>query len=224
MAELREMLATATALSVDKFRERRDAEWTEAQRQYTATQTGAAAGDTDAPPATVRNALGRAGVQIYTPAAATAPTTEQEDAEPGPDASDHGTTSDTSDDATTSSTGATSSGSASDSLMPLVLPDDFFETRPVLAHIREAARARRVAPTALLGVVLARAAAFTPPSTCVPPFVGGHVPLSLFVALIAATGDSKSTTMAAARALLPLSVPGVVGPRFLGSGEGLADA
>ena len=73
------------------------------------------------------------------------------------------------------------------------LDDDFWNSRRYLQHIRQAAHARRVAPTAVLGAVLARVAAFTPPSTCVPAYVGSDVPLSLYVALIAATGGGKTS-------------------------------
>lgn len=94
----------------------------------------------------------------------------------------------------------------------------------MLAHIRTAARARRAAPTAVLGSVLARVAAFTPPSTCVPPFVGGTVPLSIIVALVGTTSTGKSINDRVAADLLPNMPPGVAGPFALGSGEGAAEA
>jgi hypothetical protein len=105
----------------------------------------------------------------------------------------------------------------------LVLPESFWERRPTLAHIREAARARRVAPSAVLGAVLAHVAAATPPCYCVPPIVGGTSPLSLLVALIGTTGGGKSSPMRVAAELLPPLPPGVAAA-VLGSGEGLAQA
>ena len=63
-----------------------------------------------------------------------------------------------------------------------------------------------------------------PPSTCVPPFVGSTVPLSLIVALVATTGGSKSATDRVAADILTNTPPGVGGPFALGSGEGAAEA
>lgn len=104
------------------------------------------------------------------------------------------------------------------------LDEAFWTARPWLAHIRQAARARLVAPTALLGAVLARVAAFTPPSTCLPALVGGNAPLSLLVALRGGSGAGKSSTVAAAGELIPHTPAGCVGPLALGSGEGLVEA
>ncbi|MEK9811013.1 MAG: bifunctional DNA primase/polymerase, partial [Candidatus Nanopelagicales bacterium] len=110
-------------------------------------------------------------------------------------------------------------------IMPaIIIDDDWWTARPILDHIRIAARARRVAPTAVLGCVLARIAASTPPSTCIPPFVGSTVPLSLYIALMSGTGGSKSSPQSVARELMPTLPAGVVGPLPLGSGEGVAVA
>ncbi len=104
------------------------------------------------------------------------------------------------------------------------LDDQFWTARPALDHIRTAARSRLVAPAAVLGAVLARIAAWTPPSTCLPPLVGSHAPLSLYMAFRGRSGAGKSTPAAAAADLLPVQPPGVVGPLALGSGEGLVEA
>jgi hypothetical protein len=109
-------------------------------------------------------------------------------------------------------------------LAPAAIDDEFWNARPWLAHIRDAARNRLVAPAALLGAVLARVAAFTPPSTCLPALVGSTMPLSLYVALRGGSGAGKSSAMAAASDLLPTVPPGCVGPLALGSGEGLVEA
>lgn len=105
-----------------------------------------------------------------------------------------------------------------------MLGDAFWTARPELAHIRQAARSRLVAPTAVLGAVLARIAAFTPPSSCVPPLVGGEAPLSLYIAFRGRSGAGKSSPVSAATALLPDIPPGCAGPLALGSGEGLVEA
>lgn len=103
-----------------------------------------------------------------------------------------------------------------------LLPPDFWTRRPYLEHIHQAAQARRVAPGAVLGATLARAAAMVPPSTRVPPFVGGAVPLSLYVALMSATGGGKSSPVRVAGDLLPDLPDWIGGPLPLGSGEGIA--
>lgn len=104
------------------------------------------------------------------------------------------------------------------------LGDEFWNARPHLAHIRQAALSRMVAPAAVLATVLARVAAFTPPSTRIPPIVGTDSPLSTYVALLAKSGGGKSSSVGCAAELLPDVPPGCVGPLPLGSGEGLIDA
>ena len=104
------------------------------------------------------------------------------------------------------------------------LADEFWTARPAHEHIRTAARARRTSPSAVLGGVLARVAAWTPPTICVPPFVGGTVPLSLFVALIGSTGDGKSAPERVAAELVVDPPAGALGPVGLGSGEGAIEA
>ena len=104
------------------------------------------------------------------------------------------------------------------------IDDSFWEQRAFLHHIRQAARARLVAPLAVLASVMARVAAFTPPSTCLPPIVGGYASLSLFVAMLGNSGDGKSSPVATAGDLLPTRPPDCAGPMGLGSGEGLVEA
>jgi hypothetical protein len=105
-----------------------------------------------------------------------------------------------------------------------IINDDIWERRWYLAHIRDAARSRMVAPHAVFGCVVARVAAFTPPSTCIPPIVGGRAPLSLYVALHGSSGAGKSSPAACAADLLPETPAGCVGPLGLGSGEGMVEA
>lgn len=104
------------------------------------------------------------------------------------------------------------------------LDETFWTARPALDHIRQAARSRLVAPSAVLGAVLARIAAWTPPSTCLPPLVGSTAPLSIYVALRGNSGAGKSSPAATAADLLPETPAGCVGPLALGSGEGLVEA
>ncbi len=102
------------------------------------------------------------------------------------------------------------------------LPEEFWTARPVLEHIRQAARSRLVPPVAVLGHVLATVSAHTPPTFCVPSFVGGHTPLSLYVAQVASSGEGKSAptkVVTESDGLLPM----LGSPLALGSGEGLAE-
>lgn len=105
-----------------------------------------------------------------------------------------------------------------------LLDDEFWTARPALTHIRTAARARLVAPAAVLGCVLARVAAFTPPSTCLPALIGSYAPLSLYIALRGQSGAGKSSPVSCANDLLPGVPHGCIGPLGLGSGEGLVEA
>lgn len=107
---------------------------------------------------------------------------------------------------------------------PTPLDDEFWNARPYLQHIRQGAHARMVAPAAVLACVIARVAAFTPPSTRLPPIIGADSTLSTYVALRARSGGGKSSATGCASDLLPATPPGCVGPLPLGSGEGLIDA
>jgi len=104
------------------------------------------------------------------------------------------------------------------------LDDDFWNARPHLAHIRQAAYSRMVAPAAVLGCIIARVAAFTPPSTRLPPIIGAESTLSTYVALRARSGGGKSSSTGCAADLLPGTPAGCIGPLPVGSGEGLIDA
>lgn len=104
------------------------------------------------------------------------------------------------------------------------LPVEFFEARPVLAHIRQAAHARGLSADAVLAVVLARLAAFTSPSVRIPGDVGTDRSLSTYVALVGASGTGKSSAKEAGRRLLPTELATVRDDLPLGSGEGLVEA
>ena len=96
---------------------------------------------------------------------------------------------------------------------------DFWERRDSLAHVLAFARARMVSPWALLGAVLSRVIAATPPQAVLPALVGGHASLNLFVALVGASGGGKGATEAAAIDAIDLPPVHSV---TVGSGEGLA--
>lgn len=98
--------------------------------------------------------------------------------------------------------------------------DDFWSSRPLLAHVQQYARARRVAPWAVLGCVLARVVAATPPVIVLPPLIGGHASLNLFVGLVGASGSGKGAAERVAAECLRLGQ--TLTSATTGSGEGIA--
>lgn len=97
----------------------------------------------------------------------------------------------------------------------------FWDARPVLRHLHDFARARRVAPWALLGATLARVVAAVDPSLVLPPIVGAPASLNLFVAIVGRSGQGKGTSEAAAAEAVNV---GTLDEHPLGSGEGLLHA
>lgn len=100
----------------------------------------------------------------------------------------------------------------------------FWEARPLLTAVRDFARERRVGPWALLGAVLARAAASVSPGVVLPPVRASEASLNIFVALCSSSGGGKSGVVAAAADFLRPEH----GVEFLeaspGSGEGVIAA
>jgi hypothetical protein len=94
---------------------------------------------------------------------------------------------------------------------------DWWDERPILAHIRQHARARMVSPTALLTICLVRISVTIPHTVKIPPIVGGHASLNLFGSLVGPSGAGKSAATSASDELLPTAEPWT----HIGSGEGL---
>lgn len=96
---------------------------------------------------------------------------------------------------------------------------DFWEARPVFAHVRDFARARRVPPLAMLASLTVRAIGSLDPNVVGPAVIGGHSSLNLAVAFVGPSGFGKGATEAAAREATNLpAIPEMP----LGTGEGLA--
>lgn len=101
---------------------------------------------------------------------------------------------------------------------------EFWSSRPELSTIHQYARARRVGPWAVLGGVLARVVASTPPSLVLPPLIGGYGSLNLFVAIVARSGGGKGTSQATASDVFQ-PMGGEPFPDIsIGSGEGIVHA
>lgn len=76
--------------------------------------------------------------------------------------------------------------------------ESFWSSSQQLRDLRQFAHARMVGRWAMLGNALARVIAHVPPHVVLPPTVGDHASLNLFVAIVGRSGDSKSASMAAA--------------------------
>ena len=111
------------------------------------------------------------------------------------------------------------------------LPDEFWEARPILTHIRDAAWSEMASPDAVLVNVLARTATLVPPTLKLPPVVVDVATFDFFGCVVADTGMGKTGVQGLARRLLP--DPGAELTQFerpiwfdqpLGSGEGVVQA
>lgn len=108
-----------------------------------------------------------------------------------------------------------------------VLPDEFWEARPALTHIRQAAWARLIAPDALIGATLAAVSQHTDHRFVLPPIVCRVGSSNLLVAIVALSGGGKGSTCDEARDLVAahVAVTGfAVGEKGAGSGEGMIKA
>ncbi|MDL9944280.1 hypothetical protein QSJ19_01510 [Gordonia sp. ABSL11-1] len=85
--------------------------------------------------------------------------------------------------------------------------------------MRDFARARLVGQWSTLGVLMARAVAYTPPEVVLPPTVGDVASLNMIVALTGSSAAGKGTSEAAARACTNLPL---IDELPIGSGEGIA--
>ncbi len=103
------------------------------------------------------------------------------------------------------------------------LPPEFWEARPELAHIRQAAHSRTESADVVLHAVLARTAGIVPYTLKLPATVGSPKPLSYFVGLVGPSGVGKSSGHDVAQELLPAPAY-VLDGLPIGSGEGFAEA
>jgi hypothetical protein len=100
--------------------------------------------------------------------------------------------------------------------------ESFWRQRRALQHIHTFARARRVAPWAVLGSVLNRVICCTPPNIQLPATIGSYASLNLFVALSGESGGGKDASGKVARDCLDLGAHAEFLSAPLGSGEGLS--
>jgi energy-coupling factor transporter ATP-binding protein EcfA2 len=104
------------------------------------------------------------------------------------------------------------------------LDDDFWAARPWLSHIRDAAYSSMLAPSGVLGAVIARYAALVTPKLLLPGVVGSSATLDYIAMLIGPSGAGKSASMDCAARLLPWDDERILLDKPMGSGEGVAQA
>lgn len=100
----------------------------------------------------------------------------------------------------------------------------FWDSRPVLQHIRTAALNRSACPDAVLHSVLARISALGPHMLVLPPVIGGEVALNYFLAVCGPPGVGKSATNSVVDELLPIPQNSDCAIRSIGSGQSVAAA
>jgi hypothetical protein len=104
------------------------------------------------------------------------------------------------------------------------LPEEFWNARDDLRHIRQAAHSRGRSAEAVLGAVLCRVAADTQHWLKIPPLVGSRAGLSFIAALGGGSGDGKSSAKSIAMELyLPRLIEASCDDLPAGSGEGFLD-
>ena len=96
--------------------------------------------------------------------------------------------------------------------LPQMPTAEFWDSRPILTHIRKYAAERAMPPWAMLGHTLLRVAANIPPCYVLPDIVGDYGSLNLFVALVGPPGGGKTTSRSASKRAVvlpyePLQVP-----------------
>jgi hypothetical protein len=97
------------------------------------------------------------------------------------------------------------------------MEDEFWKSSLELATIRYWSHARRAAPMAVLGYVLARLICHIPPCVRLP----GNGTLNMLIAIAAPPGAGKGKAAEVAGEAIRFTTPGVMKERPLGSGEGI---
>lgn len=106
----------------------------------------------------------------------------------------------------------------------LNLPASFWEARPFLTQIRDAAWSRMTSPDAVLAAVLARYAALVPPTLRLPASIGSAATFDLIACNIGTSSAGKSIAADVGSDLVPTDREDVRLGLPVGSGEGLVQA
>ncbi|WP_406146663.1 hypothetical protein [Streptomyces anulatus] len=105
-----------------------------------------------------------------------------------------------------------------------LLPEEFWQARPRLQHIRGYAHAAGCSGDVLLHSCLARLSGLISPNIAADSGIGGRASLNLFVATVGGPGAGKSTGASLNRGLLPSPLEDFRDGLPVGSGEGIAEA
>ncbi|MFD8556805.1 hypothetical protein ACFV1N_05890 [Streptosporangium canum] len=107
---------------------------------------------------------------------------------------------------------------------PPVLPEEFWNARPMFGHIRQAAYSRLIAPDGVFAAVMVRGAVSLDYRVIIPPIVARPQPPNLYAGLVAGSGGGKGASLDTASELLPFVSTDDHRIREVsaGSGEGLA--
>jgi len=105
----------------------------------------------------------------------------------------------------------------------LNLPDEFWESREWLSHIRKAAWSRGMSPDSALGAIITRFATVIPPGYQIPAIVGAPSTFDHLSILITESSGGKSSSVSIARELFegPTQRKDIVWDIPVPSGEGL---
>lgn len=106
---------------------------------------------------------------------------------------------------------------------PGLLPEEFWQSRYVFRHIRDAAHSRACCGDVLLYTTLARMSGATSHHIRATTGIGGRASLNLFAAPVGVSGAGKSTSTALARELMPLADGEFIDGLPIGTGEGIAE-
>jgi hypothetical protein len=112
---------------------------------------------------------------------------------------------------------------ATGEMTSLNLPEEFWNARPSLQHIRQAAHSRMSCADSLLIVVLARIATLIPPTVKLPAIVASPASLNYFGAIVSQSGGGKSSSLDVGTELVPITFNDIADSIPPGSGEGLIE-
>ncbi len=107
---------------------------------------------------------------------------------------------------------------------PLDLAPNFWAARPESQPLYAYALAHRVSPWAVLGCVLARVVAATPPNVVLPALIGAEASLNLFLALVGPPGSGKGAAESTGARFVDFGGVTPFDEHRPGSGQGLAHA
>ena len=101
----------------------------------------------------------------------------------------------------TAEAGDEAEAAATPHLDSLNLPDEFWEARPMLAHIKQAAWSRGESPDSTFAAVITRYATIIPTTLLIPPMVGAPATFDHLSVTVGASSGGKSATMSIAKDL-----------------------